>query len=189
MERTRGRDAARTRADLLAAARRRFGSDGYERTTVRAIAAEVGVDPALVIRYFGSKQELFAAVADLNLNLDLTTAPPGHRAEALLARFFAVWEEDETFVALLRAAMTSETVAGTLREVFTAQVAPAISAVVPDHPRERAGLAGALIMGLATTRYALRAPGVTAMDQEEITAWAAPVLEQLLTGPAPVSPA
>src|ERR1700684_3575540 len=92
--RTRGRDAARPRADLLAAARRRFGSDGYERTTVRAIAAEVGVDPALVIRYFGSKQELFAVVADLNLDLDLTTAPPGHRAEALLARFFAVWEDD-----------------------------------------------------------------------------------------------
>jgi AcrR family transcriptional regulator len=186
VERTRGRDAARTRADLLAAARRRFGSDGYERTTVRAIAAEVGVDPALVIRYFGSKQELFAAVADLNLNLDLTTVPPGQAARALLARFFAVWEDDETFVALLRAAMTSETVAGTLREVFTAQVAPALSAVVPDHPRERAALAGALIIGLATTRYALRAPGVAAMDQEEITAWAAPVLEQVLTGPAPV---
>jgi AcrR family transcriptional regulator len=186
MERTRGRDAARTRADLLAAARRKFGADGYERTTVRGIAAEVGVDPALVIRYFGSKQELFAAVADLNLNLDLATVPPGQVAQALLARFFAVWEDDETFVALLRAAMTSETVAGTLREVFTAQVAPALNAVVPDHPRERAALAGALIMGLATTRYALRAPGVAAMSPAELTAWAAPVLEQVLTGPAPV---
>jgi AcrR family transcriptional regulator len=186
MERTRGRDAARTRADLLASARRKFGSDGYERTTVRAIAAEVGVDPALVIRYFGSKQELFAAVADLDVNLDLATVPAGERAQALLARFFAVWEDDETFVALLRAAMTSETVAGTLREVFTAQVAPAIAAVVPDHPRERAALLGALIMGLATTRYALRAPGVAGMSQADITAWAGPVLDQLLTGPAPV---
>ena len=82
--------------------------------------------------------------------------------------------------------MTSETVAGTLREVFTAQVAPALNAVVPDHPRERAALAGALIMGLATTRYALRAPGVAAMSPAELTAWAAPVLEQVLTGPAPV---
>jgi AcrR family transcriptional regulator len=189
VEPTRGRDAARTRAGLLAAARRRFGSDGYDRTTLRAIAADVGVDPALVIRYFGSKQELFAAVADLNLNLpDLTAVPPGRLAGALLARFFAVWEDDETFLALLRASMTSESVAETLRKVFAAQVVPAISAVVPDHPRERAGLVGAFIIGLATTRYALLSPGVAAMGQGQITAWATPVVEQLLTGPAPAGP-
>jgi AcrR family transcriptional regulator len=186
VERTRGRDATRTRADLLAAARRRFGSDGYDRTTVRAIAADVGVDPALVIRYFGSKQELFAAVADLNLSLpDLAAVPPGQRAGALLARFFAVWEDDETFLALLRASMTSESVAQTMREVFTAQVGPAISAVVPDHPRERAALIGAFVIGLATTRYALVAPGITGMSQDQITAWGAPVVSGLLTGPAP----
>jgi hypothetical protein len=51
--------------------------------------------------------------------------------------------------------MTSESVAATLREVFAAEVVPAISAVVPDHPRERAGLVGAFIIGLATTRDAL----------------------------------
>jgi AcrR family transcriptional regulator len=186
VERTRTRDAARTRADLLAAARRRFGADGYERTTIRAIAADVGVDPALVIRYFGGKQELFAAVADLSLSLpDLAAVPPGAKAGALLDRFFAVWEGDETFLALLRAAMTSENVAERLREVFTAQVAPAISAVAPDHPRERAGLVGAFIIGLATTRYALASPALTAMSREQMTAWATPVLAQLLTGPAP----
>jgi len=186
MEKARGRDAARTRADLLAAARRRFAADGYERTTIRVIAADVGVDPALVIRYFGGKQELFAAVADLSINLpDLAAVPPDARAGALLDRLFAVWEDDETFLALLRAAMTSENVAARLREVFATQVAPAISAVVPDHPRERAALIGALVIGLATTRYALAAPGVAAMSQAELSAWAAPVLEQLLTGPAP----
>jgi Tetracyclin repressor-like, C-terminal domain len=65
---------------------------------------------------------------------------------------------------------------------------PAISAVAPDHPRERAGLVGAFIIGLATTRYALAAPDVAAMGQAQITAWAAPVIERLLTGPAPASP-
>jgi AcrR family transcriptional regulator len=189
VERPRSRDAARTRADLLAAARRRFGSDGYERTTIRAIAADVGVDPALVIRYFGSKQELFAAAADLNLNLpDLAAVPPDQRGEVLLARFFAVWEDDETFLALLRAAMTSESVARTMRNVFITQVAPAFGAAVADHPRERAGLLGAFIIGLATTRYALAAPGVAAMSQAELTAWAAPVINQLLTGPVPGQP-
>jgi AcrR family transcriptional regulator len=187
--RTHGRNAAKTRADLLAAARRRFGTEGYDRTTVRAIAADVGVDAAMVLRYFGSKQELFAAAADLNLDLpDLTAVAPERLAGALLARFFAVWEDDETFLALLRASMTSESVAETLRQVFAAQVEPTLSAVMPDHPRERAGLVGAFVIGLATTRYALAAPGLAAMDRDQLTAWAAPVLGQLLTGPAPVVP-
>jgi AcrR family transcriptional regulator len=186
MAETRGRDAARTRADLLAAARRRFGSEGYERTTIRAIAADVCVDAALVSRYFGSKQELFAAVADLDLGFpDLTTVPPSRLAGVLIARFFAVWEDDETFLALLRASMTSDSVAETLRQVFATQVAPTLSTVAPDHPRERAGMVGAFIIGLAAARYVLAVPGLTTMDRDQLTAWAAPVIEQLLTGPVP----
>jgi AcrR family transcriptional regulator len=97
MASTRLRNAADTRADILAAARVRFGADGYERTTLRAVAADVGVDPALVIRYFGSKHDLFAAVAAFTLDLpDLTQLDPELVAEALLSRFFAVWEDDTT---------------------------------------------------------------------------------------------
>src|ERR1700741_3170244 len=108
----RARNATQTRADILAAARQRFGSDGYERTTLRAVAADVGIDPALVIRYFGTKQDLFAAAAEFTLDLpDLTDVAPDDVADALLSSFFAVWEEDATFVALLRAAMTSPTAA------------------------------------------------------------------------------
>ena len=98
---TRPRNAAQTRADILSAARRRFGSEGYERTTLRAVAADVGVDAALVIRYFGSKQDLFAAAADFEIDLpDLSNVDPDDVAGILLPRFFAVWEEDETFLAL-----------------------------------------------------------------------------------------
>src|SRR6201995_2718774 len=105
---TRARNATETRADILAAARQRFGTDGYERTTLRSVAADVGVDPALVIRYFGSKQDLFAAAAEFTLDLpDLSAVDPDDVADALLPSFFAVWEDDATFVALLRAAMTS----------------------------------------------------------------------------------
>ena len=182
----RSRNADRTRADLLAAARRRFGAEGYERTTIRAIAADAGVDAALVSRYFGGKQELFAAVADLRLDLpDLTGVPPGQLGRVLLDRFFAVWEDDDTFLALLRVAMTNDGVTQTLRQVFATQVAPALSAAVPDHPHERAGLVGAFIIGLAATRYALSVPNLAGLDRDQLTAWAAPVLEQILTGPAP----
>src|SRR5882672_5074659 len=94
----RTRNATQTRSDILTAARLRFGSDGYERTTLRAVAADVGVDPALVIRYFGSKQELFAAAVDFEIDLpDLSDVDPAEVAGILLPRFFAVWEENETF--------------------------------------------------------------------------------------------
>src|SRR6201987_5703403 len=149
---TRPRNASRTRADILAAARRRFGAEGYERTTLRAVAADVGVDAALVIRYFGSKQDLFAAAADFAIELpDLSNVDPDEVADILLPRFFAVWE-DETFVALLRAAMTSQVAADTLRRVFAEQVAPKLITATPDNPVQRIGLTGAFVIGLATTR-------------------------------------
>ena len=186
MAETRVRNAQGTRADILAAARQRFGSDGYERTTLRAIAGDVGVDPALVIRYFGSKQQLFAAAAEFTLHLpDLTGLQPDAMADALLERFFAVWEADTTFVALLRAAMTSSTAAETMRRVFATQVAPILAAVAPDHPAPRAVLMGSFVIGLATTRYVLEVPAARALDHDDLIQWARPVIRQLLVGPAP----
>src|ERR1700761_3350906 len=182
----RPRNASRTRADILSAARRRFGAEGYERTTLRAVAGEGGVDAALVIRYFGSKQNLFAAAADFSIELpDMSDVDPDDVAAILLPRFFAVWEEDETFLALLRAAMTSDVAADTLRRVFAEQVAPKLITATPDHPVQRIGLMGAFVIGLATTRYILQNPPIASLSREELSRWAAPVIRQLLVGPAP----
>lgn len=186
MSTPRARNAADTRADILAAARQRFGSDGYERTTLRAVAADVGVDAALVIRYFGSKQDLFAAAADFSIELpNLSDVPPDRLADALLPRFFAVWEYDHTFLALLRAAMTSPVAADAMRKVFATQVAPAIFTVTPDHHLERAGVLGALVIGLATTRYVLANPAVANLGHDELVNWTRPLIKQILVGPAP----
>src|SRR6195952_30054 len=175
MASTRIRNAQETRADILAAARSRFGAEGYERTTLRAIAADVGVDPALVIRYFGSKQDLFAAAAEFTLDLpELAGIDPDRVAEVLLPKFFAVWEDDTTFIALLRAAMTSATAADTMRNVFETQLAPLLVAITPDHPAQRAGLMGAFIIGLATTRYVLSNPAVADLSHQEVIRWAGP---------------
>jgi AcrR family transcriptional regulator len=180
----RSRNAAQTRADILAAARLRFGSDGYQSTTLRAVAADVGIDPALIIRYFGTKQALFAEAAEFTIDLpDLSAVDHDEIADVLLSRFFAVWERDTTFVALLRAAMTSETAADTMRKVFAAQVAPAFAAVAPDHPAQRAGLIGALVIGLATTRYVLANPAVADLTRQEVIGWTRPLIRQLLVGP------
>jgi AcrR family transcriptional regulator len=186
MTTSRPRNASQTRADILSAARRRFGAEGYDRTTLRAVAADVGVDAALVIRYFGNKQELFAAAADFTIELpDLSNVDPDDIAGLLLPRFFAVWEEDETFLALLRAAMTSKVAADALRRVFAEQVAPKLITATPDNPVQRIGLMGAFVIGLATTRYVLVNPPIANLSREELSRWAAPVIRQLLVGPAP----
>ncbi len=182
----RPRNAAQTRADILSAARRRFATEGFERTTLRAIAADVGVDAALVIRYFGSKQDLFATATDFTIELpDLTGADPDDIAGMLLPRYFAVWEDDHTFLALLRAAMTSRVAANTLNETLAKHVAPTLMGATPDHHLQRIALTDAFVIGLATTRSVLANPPIANLSREELSRWAAPVFRQLLVGPAP----
>jgi AcrR family transcriptional regulator len=183
---TRPRNAAQTRADILAAARRRFATEGFERTTLRAIAADVGVDAALVIRYFGSKQDLFATATEFTIELpDLTDASPDDIADMLLPRYFAVWEEDHSFMALLQAAMTSRVAADTLNETLAAHVAPTLRSATPDHHQQRIALTDAFVIGLAATRSVLGNLPAAELSREELRRWAAPVFRQLLTGPAP----
>jgi AcrR family transcriptional regulator len=182
----RPRDAAQTRTALLAAARRRFATEGFERTTLRAIAADVGVDAALVIRYFGSKQDLFATATEFVIDLpDLTGAAPEQIADMLLPRYFAVWEDDHSFLALLRAAMTSEIAAKTLNQTLAKHVAPTLSAAIPDNHQQRIALTDAFVIGLAATRSVIGNLPVGSLSREELSRWAAPVFRQLLVGPAP----
>lgn len=182
----RPRSSPATRAAILAAARARFSAEGYERTTLRTIAADAGVDAALIIRYFGSKEGLFAAAAAFDLKLpDLAGLDPAQLGHVLLPRFFAVWEEDTTFLALLRASMTSPAAAAAMREVFAAQVAPALAPLAVDHTAERAALVGSLILGMVVARDVLANPALSALGREDLIAWLTPLLVQALTGPAP----
>ena len=96
-----------------------------------------------------------------------------------------MWEADTTFVALLRAAMTSPEAADTMRSVFATQVAPTVAAVAPDHAASRAAMIGSLVIGMATVRYVLEAPAATAMSHDELLGWAGPMIRSLLVGPAP----
>jgi AcrR family transcriptional regulator len=65
-----------TRATILAAAREQFAASGYHAATIRGIAAAAQIDPALVMRYYGNKEGLFAAAAEFDLQLpDLGALP------------------------------------------------------------------------------------------------------------------
>jgi AcrR family transcriptional regulator len=186
MESARPRNAAQTQADILESARRHFATEGYERTTLRAIAGDVGVDAALVTRYFGSKQDLFATATEFTIDLpDLSEAEPDDIADMLLPRYFAVWEDDQSFLALLRAASTSQLAADTLNQTLAAHVAPALRAATPDHERQRIAMTDAFVIGLAMTRSILANPWIAALSRDELSDWAGPVFRQLLVGPAP----
>lgn len=181
------RDAAASRAAILAAARLGFSSQGFERTTVRSVAASAGVDPALVMHYFGSKERLFAAAAELTIDLpDLTGVPPDRIADALVPVFLGVWGGDSPFMALLRAVGSNRAAADALLDVFAHQVAPALARAAVDHPQERAALVGAQVIGIAVTRYLLGSPPMAALGEPELVAWLRPVLAHYLTGEYPI---
>lgn len=160
----------RTRAAIEVAARRLFALQGYERTTVREIAAAAEIDPALVIRYFGSKDELFSAVAEPNLRLpDLSQVPVKRIGETLVGHFLDLWEGGSGMPVLLRSAASNEAAAERLKLIFASQVFPVIaSAGRPETAPQRAGLVGAQLLGLAMTRYILKLPPVVAMERDFI---------------------
>lgn len=181
---TRRRDAVATRAAILDAAREVFGREGYERATMRAVAAAAGVDAALVVRYFGSKADLFAEAAHLRLDLPvLAGLTPEQVADAVVTRFLQVWEDDSAFLALLRAAATSEDAAARLRRVFAQEALPVIAAAAVDRPQERVALAGSQVIGFAYARYVLEVPLVADLDHDAVRRLLGPAVARLLTDP------
>lgn len=181
-----------TRAAILAAARARFAADGYAKATIRAIAADAAIDPSMVMRYFGSKDGLFAAAAQIDLDLpDLAAADLDAMGEVLIRHFLAIWEENDNTVLLilLRSSITDDAVAARFREVFAQQVLPAVLrfGTPADAPR-RAALIVTQLLGLALCRYVLRIPPVVDLTPPRIVTDIAPTLQRYLTSdPAPTA--
>ncbi|MFJ3962667.1 TetR family transcriptional regulator [Streptomyces sp. NPDC090036] len=176
-----------TKTAILRAARERFAAQGYERTTIRAVAADAGIDPSMVMRYFGSKEQLFDAALTVDLRLpDLGAVPAEELPAALMRHFVERWEgdpADDALLVLLRSAVTNERAAARMREVFAAQVAPALAAAVgSERAGAVAGLVAAQLLGLALSRYLLKLPGVVALTPAEVVAGLAPALGATLSG-------
>lgn len=175
-----------TRAGILRAAKARFAADGYQRATIRAIAADAGIDPSMVMRYFGNKAQLFAAAVDIDLRLpDLAAIPARHRGRSLVAHFLELWEGDPTddaLLMLLRSAATDDFAAERMRAIFREQLAPALLTLIadPTEAAERAGLISTQLLGLALCRNILRLPAVAALDTITIVAKIGPTIQRYL---------
>jgi AcrR family transcriptional regulator len=182
---TRPRRSEATRAAILEAAHQLFSELGYDRTTIRDIASLAKVDPALAIRYYGSKEELFAKTVDINLALpDLTSLENHKMGEVLVMHFLDLWEGEMgkgKLIVLLRSAASNDFAAEKMRAVFSEQVVPLISKVCRrKDARMRAGLIVSQLMGLAFCRYVLRVEPVVEMTQEQIVKHVAPTLQRYL---------
>jgi AcrR family transcriptional regulator len=178
-----GRKADQTKAVILAAARERFAESGFEAATIRAIAADANIDPSMVMRYFGNKDLLFAAAAEFDLRFpDLSEVSPDEMGRALVTHFLTRWEEDDALVVLLRSSTTNAEAALRMKDIFAAQLLPAIAKFVPDDAPRRAGLIATQVLGMALCRFVLRLPPVVEMSREELVEWLGPTLQRYAIG-------
>jgi AcrR family transcriptional regulator len=180
-----------TRVDILAAARESFAELGYDRTSVRGVAGRAGVDPALVHRFFGSKDDLLAAALEVAVNPaeripEVMAGEPSALGERVVRYFLSVWEQSpsrEVMIGMLRSAATNEQAAKLMREFFSNEVLARIAAPLAGEDAElRATLMSSQLLGLATIRYILRVEPLASASQETIVTALAPTLQRYLTG-------
>jgi AcrR family transcriptional regulator len=193
-KRARGRrpTGAGTKEAIAEAARRQFGERGYRPTTLRGVAAEAGVDPRLVLHFFGSKRDLFVSVVELPFDpeaaFDSLLAPGekglGRRLAAFLVGVLNSPEGCRTFTGLIRAAASEAEAATTIREFVALRLLlPLAARVGKDRPEFRASLVASQVVGLAMARHIVGLPPLTAASDSELTAALAPVFDHYLTGP------
>jgi AcrR family transcriptional regulator len=182
-----------TREKILGAARARFAKAGFETTTVRAIAADARVDPALVLHYFGSKQDLFRAAVDFPMDPAVFIPPllaPGvdGLGERLVRFFLETWESPagRPLLALIRSAVATDDAAALLREFVSREVLGRVARTLEvDDPRLRASLAASTLIGLAMLRYVVRVEPITSARPDDIATWLGPTVQRYLSEPLP----
>ena len=184
---TRPRDAVRTRALILGTAKRHFAVHGYDRATVRSIAADAGVSANLITRYFGGKQGLFAAATEVDMQIGMTLQGPVSELGARIAGHVVTrWESqpgDDPLLTMLRASMTDPAAAAHMADFFRRQATEPLARYLGgSDAAERAAAVSSLIMGTVIQRYVLGIGPLAATTADGIRAWLGTSLQLLLTG-------
>lgn len=182
-----------TREAVLAAAKARFATDGFAATTIRKVATDAGVDPALVMQFYHSKDVLFAAslavsAAALARMADAFDGPPDGLGERVTRAFLSLWEEASAdaaaLMAMLRGAVSNEFASAQVRDFVQARLVEVISPKLQGRPdaTRRAGFAIAMLMGLILGRDVVRIPTLAVEDQETVVRLVGPAIQAVLTG-------
>jgi AcrR family transcriptional regulator len=181
-----------TRDAIRAAAGRQFAERGFDRTSLRSIAAEAGVDPKLVAHFFGTKQQLFVEV--VRLPFDPAEAVPrvfggdpgdaGERVAEFVVGLLENPESRRPLVGLVRAATTEPEAARMVRELLAREILSRIvTELGSDDADLRASLLGSQVVGLLMARYIVRIEPLASLSAPEVAAAIAPNLQRYLVEP------
>jgi AcrR family transcriptional regulator len=181
---------------VLAAAKRRFATEGYEKTTLRAIAQDAHVDPSMVLYLFGSKEELFRESLRLIIDPDvLVAALKGGPDEdpnigiRMVSTYLGIWEAPDTassMRAMLQSATSNSDAHEAFRGFMQSYVLTSVSAVLGggEQARLRAMLAASQLVGTALLRYVMQVPPLATLSVDEVVRLIAPTVARYLTADA-----
>ncbi|GAB3225583.1 TetR family transcriptional regulator [Glycomyces halotolerans] len=183
-----------TRAEILAAARRLFAEEAYESVSLRRIAGEAGVDPALIHHYFGSKDDLFLAAIELPLDPgpEIAAALRAGGVEGaggrLMHVFVAIWDgpHHDKLIAVVRTSLSKPSMSFFFRQLFEHRVVKSISDVIGDevdHVHLRANFVASQIFGLILARYILKLEPIASLTADELAETIGPTIDRYLTMP------
>jgi len=177
---------------VLTAARSQFATHGFAATTIRSVALEAGVDASLVMQFFRSKPELFAAVMALppSVLFRLDQAFQGaeeQRGANLVRTFLDLWEgapsDSEPLMSMLRGAVVNELAREQLRDFIEARLVEGIRSQTetPTDARLRAGVAASMLVGLVLSRCLLKVPTLAEAEREQLVRIVAPAIQAVIS--------
>jgi AcrR family transcriptional regulator len=189
-----GDGAENTRQLLVEAARRRFAAEGFDRASVRAIAADAGVDASLIRHYFGDKAGLLVATMQLPVNpaeilRSIIAAGPDGLGPRLIEGFLTAWDPHrEVLASLVRTTFTDAEAVPPALQVVQSVVLTSLREVLTgrDVPL-RANLIACQILGLAMLRYVRPLEPLGSASPAQVIEWYGPAMQQLVS-PGPGSP-
>ncbi len=179
-----------TREAILDAARRLFAERGYQGASLRAIATEAGVDPALAVHFFGSKAKLLTASVRWPFDPDaaverIVAAGRDAAGVAIVRLLVTTWDElgdANPIITLLRSAMTEPEAAAAMREFLSHRLlGPVTQRLGVEDPELRAGLVAGQLLGVALTRYILRMEPLASLAPDVVIELVGATVQRLLT--------
>jgi AcrR family transcriptional regulator len=181
-----------SRQKILEVARLAFPANGYAGTSLRGVARDAGVDPSLIVQFFGSKAGLFAAVVQWpfdasQIGAEIREVPAEKVGEHVARTFIGHWDRDEhrnPIVSLIYAGLADPAAAAMLREFITVNLTlPMVERVGADRPQFRAALLASQLLGFGLSRYALAFGALTSASNEDVVAALGAMLQHTCTAP------
>ena len=180
------------RGQIITAARQAFAAKGFAGASMRGIAAEAGVDAALIHHYFENKEQLFLATVALPLEMpqkleEVAAGGLDGIGERLVRTVLGVWDSDlqPTLIAGIRTTLTDPALTRSVGEFLALEIIGRVlrrDDLPPEEANRRAGLAASQVLGLVIGRYVLQLPLLVSRRSEDLVIEVGPTVQRYLDG-------